>query len=135
MAVNNVNLINTIGTITGQRVLIVDGVAYAIGVGSILPPGGIVNESIVYANSGTVQFADRTFYSVTNPVTNIDCTIPAGIKNAQCRFTTGNEITYSFDIHSSYKINNIIELEANTAYVFTVDNGVILWTALVDSGV
>ncbi len=135
MAINNKNLINTIGVITGQRVLIVDGVAYAIGVGSVLPPGGIVSEAIAYQNSETVKFADRTFYTVDSPVTNINCTIPAGIKNAQCRFTTGSEITFSFNIPSSYKINEVISLLPNTSYVFTVDNGVILWTSLIDSEV
>ena len=130
MAINSKNLINTFGTITGQRVIIIDGVAYAAGVGSILPSGSIVSEAIIYSNSDTVKFADRTYYSVTAPQTSIDCTIPAGIKNAQCRFTTGASISYTFNIDSSYKINAPIELTENTSYVFTVDNGVVLWTAL-----
>lgn len=135
MSINKNNLINTMGAITGQRVIIVDGVAYAVGVGSILPSGSIISEAIVYANSDTVKFADRTYYNVTTAQTEINCTIPAGIKNAQCRFSTGDSITYTFDIDSSYKINSDVSLERNSSYVFTVDNGVILWAQLFDSEV
>lgn len=133
MSINKNNLINTIGTITGQRVIIVDGIAYAIGVGSILPSGSIISEAIVYADSDTVKFADRTYYNVTTAQTEINCTIPAGIKNAQCRFTTGDSISYTFNIDNSYKINSPVALYSNSSYVFTVDNGVILWTKLNDA--
>lgn len=86
---------------------------------------------ITYQDVLGIALESYTYNTVTQPVGNETISIPAGIKNAMCTFTTDElEFTYTLNIDSSYKVNKPFEFETNSTYVIAVDNGVILWSKI-----
>ena len=86
---------------------------------------------ITYQDVYGIAFESYTYNTVVQTVSYEIVSIPEGIRNAMCTFTTDeNGFTYTLNIDGSYKINKPFEFEAGSTYVIAVDNNVILWSKI-----
>jgi hypothetical protein len=85
-----------------------------------------------YAATSKVEFANNKYFKVSGAVTSISARVSDNFKNSYCIFTTGDSITWSFNIDAGFKINKAFDFQPNTTYIVSVDNKVILWAELED---
>jgi hypothetical protein len=77
-----------------------------------------------------ITFASGKYFRCTDSISSINTSIPAGLKNTMCLFSTGTLNNFSILIDPSYKINKAFDFKSNTSYVIGIDNYTILWTKL-----
>lgn len=129
---NNIAAVSGLGLLPGQRVVIVNDKAYALGVGGAFVPGSVLNSAIIYTETDKVRFGTGEYFYVTSPVTQITASIDDACRNTLCVFTTGDTIDYSFDVAAGFKINRQFDFQPNSTYVIAVDKKIILWQLLED---
>lgn len=113
MAINSKNIINTAGTVAGQRVMIVDGIAYAVGIGGNFIPGvgSSVDLSVITAEAGDILENKVSVDKSGNPVYG-------SIKTVTPKLDGG-----TFTISSGYVAENM-ELNVHAAVVEYGENGI-----------
>lgn len=87
--------------------------------------------TLMYSDGiGTPFFGSNMFLDFTTetPVTELNLSLAAGLKNAAILFLTGDTITYTITNEGNYKVNRAFELEANSYYLIAIDGNVVLWT-------
>ena len=87
-------------------------------------------DTIKYVDVNEITFASGEYFRCTNSLSSINTSIPSGLKNTMCIFTTGEINSFSILIDPSYKINKAFNFESNTSYAIGIDNYTILWTKL-----
>lgn len=86
-------------------------------------------EYLTYSTTGSPYFKSNQFIDFTKtPVTTLNLSLTAGLKNAAILFLTGGTITYTITNKDNYKVNKAFELEPNSYYLMAIDGKVVLWT-------